>query len=347
MLDFPKFDDIGSIPYPLELKNLRKPEVKDTTIFEEMIQSDLKKYGEFVVKSFLEKIEGGVEIANYPQFREMREMFLAPMRKHGYGEYGYDLKEEKAKITEVELLKEFAREHHDHDKTWHLRSCVSGPLELYIHEFSYKVDHNLLMVLASAVNKFLKNSVVNEKNIKTVAVCIDEPTLGFGDIQVDKETLISAWNKATIDINAEVQIHLHRPLAYDTVCDTEGIDVIGIESAANPGHVEEINKALLLKHDKSLRLGVARSDFEKLGALYNEKNGGNVWKELNAPELILGQETPQIIEDRLNLYYKNFGDLLKYVGADCGCGWGFIDSGYAINFYKKIRKALDNFRASG
>lgn len=63
------------------------------------------------------------------------------------------------------------------------------------------------------------------------------------------------------------------------------------------------------------------ADIFNMSAILNEKYGTNVWKDPSRlEEIVTKMETPDVIEKRLESYYKIFGDRIKYAGPDCGLG---------------------------
>jgi 5-methyltetrahydropteroyltriglutamate--homocysteine methyltransferase len=90
-----------------------------------------------VVESFLDKIRAGIEVPNYPQFRDMNTMFLSMMDgiekiSGGYLETAVpSLKQDRSRVAEVfaleknsQLIQENAVE------SFEVRVCVTGPYTL-------------------------------------------------------------------------------------------------------------------------------------------------------------------------------------------------------------------------
>jgi 5-methyltetrahydropteroyltriglutamate--homocysteine methyltransferase len=138
------------------------------------------------------------------------------------------------------------------------------------------------------------------------------------------DDIVDALEKASKTATShkiDTEIHLHSPLHYKLICNTRSIGIIGVESAANPSYLDLIDKKDLEEYDKFLRVGIARTDIFNMTAVLNEKYGTNIWKEPSRlEEIVTGMETPNIIEKRLESYYKIFDDRIKYVGPDCGLG---------------------------
>jgi len=119
----------------------------------------------------------------------------------------------------------------------------------------------------------------------------------------------------------DTQIHLHSPIFYETVCEVNGINVIGLESAANPPLLSLIDKKQLEEHDKFLRIGVSRTDILSMAAEYDEIHGTNAFKDKGVLERVVNEyNSPEKVKKRLEKAYSVFGDRIRYVGPDCGLG---------------------------
>ncbi|MFN3527751.1 MAG: methonine synthase, partial [Candidatus Altarchaeaceae archaeon] len=66
---------------------------------------------------------------------------------------------------------------------------------------------------------------------------------------------------------------------------------------------------------KFLRIGISRSNIFGIIA-DNEK----LAREKKFKEMVEISETVEVIKERLRYAYEKFGDLIKYVGPDCGLG---------------------------
>jgi 5-methyltetrahydropteroyltriglutamate--homocysteine methyltransferase len=100
-----------------------------------------------------------------------------------------------------------------------------------------------------------------------------------------------------------------------------GINVIGLESAANPSLLALIDKKQLEEHDKFLRIGVSRTDILSMAAEYDEIHGTNAFKDKGVLETVVKEyNSPEKIKKRLEQAYSIFGERIKYAGPDCGLG---------------------------
>lgn len=307
------FDDIGSYPLPTGTSKDRSTEaIKD---------------------AMRQKIDAGVDIPTYPQFQDMNRQFLDIINDETNTEREKEeeyvpmlIRKRNARIIELDAIEDFGKEYHEKTgKVLNIRICVTGPIELYTKQFGGTSYKDVLDVLATDVDRFISNSIDNAKNFNIATVSIDEPSIGINsNIMLSDNDMIDALEKASYTANSQridTQIHLHSPLHYKLICQTKTIDIMSVESAANPSYLDLIDKKDLEDYDKFLRVGIARTDIFNMSAILNEKYGMNVWKEpVRLEDIVTGMETTHVIEKRLEDYYKIFGGRIKYAGPDCGLG---------------------------
>ncbi len=312
------FDDIGSFPLP-------------KGITREWVEKNLytKEYEEMVQRAFLMKVEAGVDCPNYPQFQDMVEQFMRIIRN--YQEDAYLVMKREARIVELEYVEKIGADA--------VRVCVTGPFELYVKELGTVIYDDVLENLAKSVARFVENAL-EYPNVECVS--IDEPSLGLNpDLQPTDEQLRLAFEPMNFDV--DVQIHLHAPLFYERLLDIDTIDVIGIETAKDPKALDFVDPEDLESHGKRLRVGIARSDVDGIVAEFNEKHGLNAWE---SEELLLKAinevESPEVIRKRLERAYDRFGELIAYVGPDCGL-FSFPSQECAVALLRNVRRALDEW----
>jgi 5-methyltetrahydropteroyltriglutamate--homocysteine methyltransferase len=309
-----KVDDIGSFPIPRGISR-------------EWITRNLesKEYEEMVQRAFLMKAKH-LDCPNYPQFRDMIEMFMEPIKT--YQEDAYLIERSRAVIPELEYVQKM-----DVDS---VRVCITGPFELYYREFGGVIYDDILLNLAESVRRFAENACRFE-NVKCVS--IDEPSLGIApDLQPEDELLKRAFE---YNFKADVQIHLHEPLFYEKILETD-IDVIGIECAKKPENMDFIDVEVVESADKRLRIGVARSDIDGIIAEFNAANNVNAWGNEELISLAIDEIEPiEKIAERLKKAKEKFGDLIAYVGPDCGL-FSFPTQELALQLLRNLRKAVES-----
>lgn len=313
------FDDVGSYPPPdgVSIDWMHKA-------FDEIVNTRQKLYG-IIQDAMRQKINAGVEVPTYPQFQEMNGQFLNIITKEE-GSEPFIVKEESARIIELEAIEPVAKEHYERTgERLRVRICVTGPLELHQKQLGNTIFVDILKNLAISVDRFIKNSIDGARNFDIYTVSIDEPSIGINpELKLEENSLINAIEIASDSAykrGIDVEIHLHSSIWYKTMCKVKGVSVIGLESAANPSYLDLIEKKDLDDFDKFLRVGVSRTDIFRMAAEYDEKNKTEVWNEKKELEKMINElENPQLIGKRLQKAQKIFGDKIKYAGPDCGLG---------------------------
>ncbi len=310
-----------------------------------------------VVESFLDKIGVGIDVPNYPQFRDMSEMILSMMDgleklKEGYLETTIpSLKTDNSQVPEVlaieqnsQLIQEKA------GKQFEVRVCVAGPYTLASF-FPYR-DEGTFSRLGNVISQILENNLFSNKHGKTSLVSVDEPLFGLlDDPHIDfgsrgRENLLAAWETIFSKVkfkNAQTMIHLHstaNPLFWDV----KSLDVID-------SHVDDplirMNKTgdLLESRDKFLKASVAVNDFDtlikekivsdsqkKLAESDVNERIADVWTGIRNGTVDSEQflETVDTMKGRLVKVVERFGaERVLYAGPECGLkGYPTIENAF-------------------
>lgn len=336
------FDDIGSYPLP--------PGISREWITQAVAsrQEDERLF-EAIALSMQQKIDAGVEVPTYPQFQDMNRQFLNIINDPKRTEEPLLVRESDAKILEMEAITALANEYRaQYSEALNVRVCVTGPVELYQHEFGGTSYSDVLLSIAKSIDRFVKNAINCSADIEVAAVSIDEPSIGINpQIMHTDEDMINALTitgQTARSHGIDTEIHLHSPLNYKLVCEVPSINIIGVESAANPSYLELIDRSDLTTTDTFLRVGIARTDIFGMTATLNEKYNTNVWKEPDRiKEVVTLMETPQVIAGRLSGIYRMFSDSIRYAGPDCGLGsWPTQDM--AQQLLNNTAKGMELFR---
>ena len=329
------FDDVGSYPLP---EGTTKEWVTETFAklavepereieFEPEPDSYKNRLYEIIRDAMWQKLNAGVDVPNYPQFQNMIAQFIVPILDDDRTEAPLLIKEEEAKIVEMDALEQMAMAYREkRGEKLKLRICVTGPIELYYNQFPPPVYIDVLSNLAKSVGRFVKHTIEEARgnqNYEVQCATIDEPSIGL-DPRIEEEGIITALELASeyaFQKGVDTQIHLHSPLFYETVCEVNGINVIGLESAANPSLLSLIDKKQLEEHDKFLRIGVSRTDILSMAAEYDEIHGTSAFKDKGVLETVVNEyNSPEKVKKRLEKAYSFFGERIKYAGPDCGLG---------------------------
>ncbi|MEM1579113.1 MAG: 5-methyltetrahydropteroyltriglutamate--homocysteine methyltransferase [Archaeoglobaceae archaeon] len=309
------FDDIGSFPLP-------------HGISKEWVERNFesREYEEMVQRAFLMKSKF-VEVPNYPQFRDMIKMFIEPIKNPDFQEDVLLIAKEFALIPELEFVQKM--------RVQKVRVCITGAFELYYREFGGRIYEDLLLNLSESVYRFARNACRYE-NVSCIS--FDEPSVGLvPDLQIEKELIERVYSKK---LPVNVQVHLHEPVFYEKFLDTK-IDIIGVESARNLEKLHGIDVEELKSAEKKLRVGVARTDIDCILMEFNEKHGVNAWKSEELAELAIEEfESVQRISERIKLAKEKFGDLVEYIGPDCGL-LSFPSQRVALKLLENVKRAKD------
>lgn len=326
------FDDIGSYPLPVGMSREKLP-LGDG-------------YLNLVRDAIVQKIEAGVERPTYPQFRDMIKMFMDPIEDPQKSETPYIVKAESARILELEALDALGKEMEKEGKRLRARVCVTGPIELYLARFGATEYVDVLENLATSVARFLEEAK-KSRHFEVAVASLDEPSLGispnviFDDDQISEALEIAARPCEKIDC----EVHLHSPLMAELCSGVAGINVIGVESAANPDYLKLVDRKVLEDHDAYIRAGIGRTDINALVARMNDRLETNLWREPERLEReVHAAESVELMERRLAEAHRLFGDRVRYAGPDCGLG-SWPSQKMAANHLATCARAIAHFRS--
>ncbi len=324
MKDFLLYDDVGSFPLP---ENIDREVFQRFywTAYKALINSSVKDVYEnqgiknYYINPFLEsfklKQKAGVEIINYPQHMDMYTQFLKPLKEYET-EPGL-IEKDKAFISESLILQQFAKDYfNETGEPLNIKLCITGPIELYIKDHSFTLYKDLALNYSKTVNRFLKNSIFNDKFINTSTISIDEPSFGFVDLfNVSKDDLIAIFDKSLENINCITQIHLHTLNHADIALQSKNIEVITCEYAGD--HSNIISKREFDNYDKFIRVGITRTNIDNITAeALDAGTPQDKLKSFEGKRLLIDSE--ETIEKNLKFALGHYKDRLKFVGPDCG-----------------------------
>ncbi len=308
-------DDVGSFPllrgiskdafarvYP---KALRMCAEGKSPLEDEAVAENFYKP---VAASLASKVSSGLDVINYPQHYDMHKQFLEPIA--AFQEEPFLVEKKYAVIPELRVVEKEASKY----GKLMLKVCVTGPIELHLRtDFGYHIYEEILLNLAESVNRFLRNSMLSTNHVETVAVAIDEPSLGFVDLlNIEEDALVRALEASVEGIAARVQIHLHTLKSAHIPLQAEGIDIITGEFAASPMNMDILTKKTLDEHDKYLRAGVSRTNIDSIIGELVERGAEP------EPEMLVEDE--ETIRKRYEEVLSRYSDRVVFAGPDCGLG---------------------------
>ena len=350
MDEFPQFDDVGSFPLPDNIDKetfdrfywiAYKAFASKNDIFQNKgIQIH---FIEPMLDSFKFKLSAGVEIINYPQHMDMYKQFLKPIADY---EKEPDLiLPEKAFVPEMFVIEEFAKDFYEKTgQSLKVKLCVTGPIELYVRKHQFTIYYDLALNLARSVNRFLKNSIINSKYMRTAVVSLDEPSLGYMDIMnTSNADLIKIFDASLEGVKQKettIQIHIHTLNRADIPLNSKNIDVLTCEYAADNSN--KIPKKELDSYDKFIRVGITRTNIDNIIAEILDK--GDSWEHLKTFDGMLSLiDSQKIIRKNLLTAMEMYGERLKYVGPDCGLG-GWLHPQIAYELLLRTQKVISEVR---
>ena len=323
-----------------------------------------------VVQSFLDKLGVGIDVPNYPQFRDMSEMILSQIDgleklKEGYIETNIPSLKSNISLPEVAVI--------DHNsqliqekigKSLEVRVCITGPYTLASF-FPYR-DGAIFSRLGNVVSQIIENSLFSNKHGKTILASVDEPLFGLVDDPLidfgsqGRENLRKSWENIFSKIKSkkvQTMIHLHsttNPLFWDI----PSLDII--DSHVDDPIIQQKNtKELLESKDKFLKASVAVNDFDTLikGKITSDSHEkltestineeiASTWTSIKNgtvnPEIFL--ESEDTMKNRLSKVVNRFGlERVQYVGPECGLK-GYPTYENAIECLRRVSSITKSYR---
>ena len=230
----------------------------------------------------------------------------------------------KAIIPELSGVGEIAKKYYEENKKpLELRVCITGPLEIYFKNVGPQVQRDVILNIAKSISLFVENSILNKSYMRTKVISIDEPSLGLiPNLVMNEEDLINAFDIACKPAKKlDIQVHLHSATSSNLIYNTRYIKIIGVESAENPKNLNNFEKDELESYDRSIRVGIARTNINGIASDYKTNTGIDVFQNKDKmSEMIDSTESVRIVKKRLENAYKMFRDCISYAGPDCGLG---------------------------
>ncbi len=313
-------DDIGSFPLPAGIR--RDDYAKAYEMARDSITSGQDPYrDEFiekifcatVVESFKKKLASGLDVPNFPQhFSGLRQVGDAIHTAMANG--SFVVEEKNAVLPEIFVLNREAKLLSEEiGKKIELRVSIFGPIEQYLNEVGATAYPDVLDGFAQTINRFAKNSILNNKYIETKVVSIDEPSLGHSPFTGSAELVREMLEKA-YDFHGPVrQIHLHFASGLQDLLAVKGLDVVSFEYAASPKNIYAVSKNVLEQADKHIRVGIARTDIDAIWAELYEKG-------ITQPSNEQIVEPLETIKKRYRYAKEKYGEQMTFTGPDCGMG---------------------------
>lgn len=355
--------DVGSLPFVGDLKRFSEGAssyghlVNDSTVF----------FEKMTVHGLLDKAGAGIEVPNYPQYRDMARMFfdmLDGVEKVDGGYIEMDAlaaKDGNGTIPEVQAIENNCRRINERlGKPFKLRICVTGPYtlsSLFIHK-----DQETFTRLGKPLAEIAGKNVFCNKHGGVVLVAIDEPVFGLVDDPLldrgceARENLLRAWQTIMQTIaskGAKPCLHLHNT-SNELFWEVDSLKVIE-PPTQDLLYQTERTKERLEATDKFLKASIGVTDFDQLirnGVTATSKQNMNktnicesvaeVWKGLADgrfdPTAFL--EDIKLMKNRLVQAVQRFGtERVPYAGPECGLR-SFPTYDCAIESLRRVSNAI-------
>ena len=356
--------DAGSLPFVGDLEKFLEGAARFGFY---PVDDSVKFFERIVIEGFLDKVEVSIDVPNYPQFRDMNEMFLAMIDgvekvKGGYLETKIlSAKADRSHIPEVMVIEKNSRMICEKKgEPFEVEVCITGPYtlsSLFLHR-----DNEIFSRLGNIVSQIVENNVFSEKPGKVSLVAVDEPVFGLQDDPLidfgsaGRESLRKAWesifHKAESK-NAQTLLHLHNT-ADELFWDIKSLDVID-PHVDDPIYQMKKTKERLESTDKFLKASISVVDFDNLNKKtimttsrqkmtefeINERIA-EAWKGITSrksdPEIFL--ESHDISKKRLVEIVDRFGvERVPYAGPECGLK-GFPTYECALECLRRVSSAV-------
>jgi 5-methyltetrahydropteroyltriglutamate--homocysteine methyltransferase len=336
--------DVGSVPFSGDfekfIRGSRVPPLLNLLHYSNYA-ADRKFFEDKVMEGFIDKIRVGIAVPNYPQFRDMDEMFLSSISGVAKAEGGYKVvdriavSEGNAVIPEIAVIKEKAGEIGEIiGDSLKVKICITGPYTL-ASLFSGR-ESSLFAELGRVMAKFVEENVFNGKFGGVALVAVDEPVFGlFDDPLLDygqsgKETLLKAWETVFHEIRsggAKSILHLHSTV-NDLFWQVKHLDIV-------ESHVNDLlyssskTRDHLERWDKFIKASICVTDFDTLVRKSEEARDvktdlgqrvADVWtairKKVTSPMNFL--EDTDMMVGRLKRMLTQYEERVTYAGSECG-----------------------------
>jgi 5-methyltetrahydropteroyltriglutamate--homocysteine methyltransferase len=365
--------DVGSMPLRSGEDIIRRGARASQTLLPLLISGagseDLHTFEEELIGAFVDKLRAGIDTPNYPQFRDMNEMFFDLMRGVEKGAGGHvavrpPTAMSGASIPEVDIIKRNASRISDllEGEPFNLKVCVTGPYTLA--SFFRIRDAKLIRDLGRAVAEIASRSLFEARKARVAMLFVDEPVLGFlNDPLLDfgsegRMALLDAWEgicRVASARGTETGIHLH-DTSDRLFWDVEHLNVVE-SHVDDPLYTSDAVKARLDETDKRLKASVCTTIFddliaERLRAEHGEGDTqqrlGETWSAIRRglvdPFTFL--EDQELIQSRLRRVFARFGtDRVPYAGTECGLS-SFPTYECAIECLRRVTVAVERYNST-
>jgi len=326
---------------------------------------DRDYFDEKAVEGFLLKAETGIDVTNYPQFRDMNQMFLDAFTglektPRGYLETGrIQVKAGESEIAEVRAIREHSGE--IAEKTGsplRLKVGITGPYTLASTVADRRAETYTRM--AEVISDVVKANLFDGKHGGVRMLLIEEPAFGLVDDplldygQGGRESLLHAWESVFEAAKLkEVRTGFHFHSTRDSLFwEVLAADIIE-SHVDDPIYLQSQTRARLEETDKFVKASIAVTDFDSLirKSLGQTQSGvdeqalnerlGSVWKEIGKGTVdpLAFVEDRSLMSCRLGRIVSQLGEeRVPFAGPECGLA-SFPTMESAMELLRRVREA--------
>jgi len=340
--------DVGSLPPPADMRRIEEGARGG---------EDWEYFSSAVVRGLLDKIRAGADLPNFPQYRDMIEMFLELVKGVGRSEEGFTVEEPlrirgHGIIPEVKAIEENAKEISEEiGGPIRLKICLTGPYALSYY-FSKWVDRRwLIEELGNVLSEIASRNVISGPYLRVEMVSVDEPLVGVvDDPMLDRggelrEILISSLGRifrACRSRGATTCIHLHstsNPLFWEV----EDLEVVE-SHVGDPLYSSRYFRRVLEDRDMFVKVSLAMTDFDRLvsEAAGGPEEAAECWRRIRKGELDPSRflEPVDLMVRRLERAIDVLGEeRVRYAGPECGMR-GFPTYESALECLRRCSEAV-------
>jgi len=274
--------DVGSLPFSGDFEmfltgaSLYNSLLPLLTPNDPSVSEPCEQFEKNVIEGLLGKLKAGIDVPNFPQFRDMNEMFLQLIDGVRKTKSGYELsgrlaiRSGRRVLPELEVVRRNASEIRDAaGRRVELKICITGPYTL--SSLLANRTAETFWEFGEALRQIVEASVVAHKNMEVTLVSVDEPVFGLaGDTLLDRgssgrEMLLKAWGAVCHEAKtkgAKTLIHLHNT-ADDIFWSVRDLDLVQ-SHVSDPMYESENAKQACERSDKFIEASVAITDYDRL-----------------------------------------------------------------------------------
>lgn len=361
--------DAGSIPFYGDweryLKGAKPINPLYSLLYPPQVEEIQRYFDERVTDGFIYKLKAGIDIPNYPQFRDMNEMFLDSFAGIERTSQGYiqtesiENKSRELEIPEIAALKRHSKDiAEENGSPFKLKICITGPYTLASMLVEKRTE--TFNEFANVLSKIIEANIFDGKYGGVKLLFIEEPTFGLIDDPLldfgkqGREILLHAWEHLFDAVKIKgVQRGFHLHSTRDGLFwGVKPFDIV--ESHVNdPIYESTKTKEILEKNDKFIKASIAVTDFDSLIRRHYVSKGnqvdeislnekvGNTWVNIrkNLVDPLEFIEEVGLMQKRLATIVSYFGEeRVPYAGPECGLR-GFPTLNSAFELLKRVSKA--------